>query len=51
MGFEDKLVTAEERALLKRGTSNAGFHYLGCAKTFALMGKSFAEALTGIEKK
>jgi len=49
--FEDTLVTAEERALLKRGSSNAGFHYLGCAKTFALMGKSFAEALTGMEKK
>ena len=48
---EDKLVTAEERALLKRGASNAGYHYLGCAKTFALMGKSFAEALTGMEKK
>ena len=23
---------------------NAGYHYLGCAKTFALMGKAFAEA-------
>ncbi len=28
----------------KRGASNAGYHYLGCAKTFALMGKAFAEA-------
>ena len=27
--------------------SNAGYHYLGCAKTFALMGKAFAEALLG----
>ena len=27
-----------------RGASNAGYHYLGCAKTFALMGKAFAEA-------
>ena len=26
------------------GASNAGYHYLGCAKTFALMGKAFAEA-------
>ena len=23
---------------------NAGYHYLGCAKTFALMGQAFAEA-------
>jgi alpha-galactosidase len=28
----------------KRGASNAGYHYLGCAKTFALMGEAFAEA-------
>ena len=27
-----------------RGASNAGYRYLGCAKTFALMGKHFAEA-------
>ncbi|MFM2167744.1 MAG: hypothetical protein RIS79_2115, partial [Verrucomicrobiota bacterium] len=27
------------------GASNAGYHYLGCAKTFALMGKAFAETL------
>jgi len=26
------------------GASNAGYHYLGCAKTFALMGKAFADA-------
>ena len=28
----------------ERGASNAGYHYLGCAKTFALMGRAFAEA-------
>ena len=33
-----------EAALWKRGASNAGYHYLGCAKTFALMGHAFAEA-------
>ena len=27
-----------------RGASNAGYHYLGCAKTFALMGRAFADA-------
>lgn len=42
--FEDDLLSAEERALWNRGASNAGYHYLGCAKTFALMGKAFAEA-------
>jgi hypothetical protein len=42
--FEAKLISPEEAALLKRGASNAGYHYLGCAKTFALMGEAFAEA-------
>ncbi len=30
--------------------SNGGYHYLGCAKTFALMGKAFAEALVNLQK-
>jgi alpha-galactosidase len=42
--FEAKLISPAEEALWKRGASNAGYHYLGCAKTFALMGKAFAEA-------
>ena len=42
--YEAKLITPEEAATLKRGASNAGYHYLGCAKTFALMGEAFAEA-------
>jgi len=42
--FEAKLISPEEVALWKRGASNAGYHYLGCAKTFALMGRAFAEA-------
>jgi alpha-galactosidase len=42
--FEADLITPAELALWKRGASNAGYHYLGCAKTFALMGKHFAEA-------
>ena len=42
--FEADLITPEEAAKWKRGASNAGYHYLGCAKTFALMGKHFAEA-------
>ena len=42
--YEAELITPAEVALWKRGASNAGYHYLGCAKTFALMGRAFAEA-------
>jgi len=42
--FEAKLITPAEQTTWERGASNAGYHYLGCAKTFALMGKAFAEA-------
>lgn len=42
--YESDLISPAEAALWKRGASNAGDHYLGCAKTFALMGKAFAEA-------
>ena len=42
--FEADLISPAEVALWNRGASNAGYHYLGCAKTFALMGKAFAEA-------
>ena len=42
--FEADLITPAEAAMWERGASNAGYHYLGCAKTFALMGKAFAEA-------
>jgi len=42
--YEADLITPAEVALWKRGASNAGYHYLGCAKTFALMGNAFAEA-------
>lgn len=43
--YEAELITPAEAALWKRGASNAGYHYLGCAKTFALMGQAFANAL------
>ncbi len=42
--FETDLITTAEAAMWQRGASNAGYHYLGCAKTFALMGQAFAEA-------
>lgn len=43
--YEAKLITPAEAATWQRGASNAGYHYLGCAKTFALMGQAFAETL------
>jgi hypothetical protein len=49
--FEAELISPAELALWKRGASNAGYHYLGCAKTFALMGKHFAEANLGMIKR
>ena len=47
--YETEIFPPEEAAKWKRGASNAGYHYLGCAKTFALMGKAFAEALLTTE--
>lgn len=38
--FESDLISPAEEALWKRGASNAGYHYLGRAKTFALMGRA-----------
>ena len=49
--YEAEVISPAEAALWKRGASNAGYHYLGCAKTFALMGQSFAEATLGMMKK
>jgi hypothetical protein len=42
--YEAEIITPEEAAKWTRGASNGGYHYLGCAKTFALIGKTFAEA-------
>ncbi len=42
--FEAELISPAEVAVWERGASNAGYHYLGCAKTFARIGKAFAEA-------
>jgi hypothetical protein len=51
--FEAKLISKEEVAMWKRGASNAGYHYLGCAKTMAQIGKAFAEAIIkmGVRKR
>jgi Carbohydrate esterase, sialic acid-specific acetylesterase len=42
--YEAELISPAEARLWQRGASNAGYHYLGCAKTFAKMGNAFAEA-------
>jgi alpha-galactosidase len=42
--------TPEELKRLK-GISNGGYHYLGAAKIMAPIGKAFAEAMAGMEKK
>lgn len=49
--YRAKLISPEEEAAWKRGASNAGYHYLGCGKTLALIGQAFAEALLKMEKK
>jgi alpha-galactosidase len=49
--FEADLISPAEFALWQRGASNAGYHYLGCAKTFALMGKAFAESTLQMMKE
>jgi len=43
--YKQQLITPEDEALWDRGASNAGYHYLGCAKTIARIGVAFAEAL------
>jgi alpha-galactosidase len=50
-GYQAKMVTSADDALWKRGASNAGYHYLGCAKTMALIGQAFAQASLQMEKK
>jgi hypothetical protein len=49
--YEADLISSAELATWNRGASNAGYHYLGCAKTFALMGMHFAKANLRMIKK
>ncbi len=44
-------VTPEEEAMLKRATSNMGFHYYGEGRFFILLGKSFAETMLELLKQ
>jgi len=49
--YEAEIISPADEALWKRGASNAGYHYLGCAKTFALMGKHFGEEMVNLHKQ
>ena len=42
--------TERELEVLQKGVSNAEYHYLGCAKIFAQIGKGFAEAMIDVRK-
>ena len=42
------VVSEEDEATYKRGASNGGYHYLGCAKTMAQIGVAFADAAFGM---
>jgi alpha-galactosidase len=45
-----ELITPEEQARFERGASNAGYHYMGCAKTMAQIGVAFADAMLSMER-
>ncbi len=48
--YRAKNITPEEEEILKKGISNAGFHYLGSAKIMAGIGKGFAEAMIALHR-
>lgn len=48
--YRAEVVGAADGRVFERGASNAGYHYLGCAKTMALIGKAFAEAILAMER-
>ena len=48
--YRAKLISPKEEAMWERGASNGGYHYLGCAKTMALIGRAFAEAALEMQK-
>jgi len=43
--YRAEIVGAADDAKYRRGASNGGYHYLGCAKTMAQIGVAFAEAV------
>ena len=49
--YRAKLISPKEEAMWKSGASNGGYHYLGCAKTMAMIGNAFADSLLKMENK
>ena len=47
--YRARMISPADEVMWKRGASNGGYHYLGCAKTMALIGKAFAEAILEME--
>ncbi|MCB9869143.1 MAG: hypothetical protein H6836_05545 [Planctomycetes bacterium] len=48
--FRAETLLPGDAATLARGASNAGYHYLGCAKTMARIGQAFAEAALSMRR-
>jgi len=49
--YRAKRISPKKEAMWQRGASNAACHYLGCAKTFAQIGRAFAEAILEMEAR
>jgi len=49
--YRSRQITPEEEEILKKGVSNAGFHYLGSGKIMVGIGKGFAEAMLDLHAK
>ena len=43
--MRDIIYTPEEQEYMRLNKSNAGYHYLGSAKTYSQIGKALAEAI------
>lgn len=48
--YRKTVVDEQDAATFQRGASNAGYHYLGCAKTMAQIGYAFADALVKMRR-
>ena len=49
--YRAKLITPEEDQFWQYAASHQGYHYFGCAKTLAQIGKAFAEAMLETERE
>lgn len=47
--FRNRLISLAEEKRFKKGASNAGYHYLGCAKTMAQIGEAFGHAILKLQ--